>query len=260
MDAGSEVLLEVRAVAKRFGGLVAVRDVTVALRRGEILGLIGPNGSGKTTLLNLISGVYPLTAGEVWLEGRRISGQRASMISQAGVSRTFQKIRLFRGLSALDNVAVALAPERVPRFARQLWLGRVVGRHPRAAERARGLLALVGLEVRATQQARTLSYGEQRLLEIARALATRPKVLLLDEPAAGVSAADVAILRRVLTDLQASRIGIVLVEHHMDVVMQVSTRVVVLDHGEKIFDGLPSTAQRDPAVIMAYLGADGDEH
>ncbi len=253
-----DVVLEVGDVVKRFGGLAAVHGVSWELRAGEILGLIGPNGSGKTTMINLISGVYVPTEGRIALGGQTISGLRPSAISHAGISRTFQKIRLFRSLSVAENVAVALAPRGVPRVGGRLWRGRVVGGDSDAEGSVTTLLRMVGLEHRACDLARNLSYGEQRLLEIARALGTRPRVLLLDEPAAGLSAVDMELLRRVLVCIRDSGVGVVLVEHHMELVMHVSNRIVVLDHGEKIFDGTPDKAQTDPGVVEAYLGAEVD--
>jgi ABC-type branched-subunit amino acid transport system permease subunit/ABC-type branched-subunit amino acid transport system ATPase component len=248
------VVLEVDQVAKRFGGLTAVRNVSWRARAGEITALIGPNGSGKTTMINLVSGVYTLTAGGVRLEGRLISGLRPSAISQAGVSRTFQKLRLFRNLPVGENVAVAMASASVPRFGQRLWKGRVLGYDANADAAVMDLLRIVGLDHRANDLAKNLSHGEQRLLEIARALATRPRVLLLDEPAAGLSGVDVQLLEKVLFAIRRTGVAIVLVEHHMDLVMQISDRIVVLNHGEKIFDGNPASARHDPGVIAAYLG------
>ncbi len=253
------VVLEVDQVVKRFGGLTAVRGVSWKARAGEITALIGPNGSGKTTMINLISGVYAFTEGRIRLEGRLISGLRPSAISQAGVSRTFQKLRLFRELPVGENVAVAMAPVSVPRFGQRLWKGRVLGYDAKADAAVTDLLRIVGLDHRAKDLAKNLSHGEQRLLEIARALATRPRVLLLDEPAAGLSGVDVQLLEKVLFAIRRTGVAIVLVEHHMDLVMQISDRIVVLNHGEKIFDGNPASARHDPGVIAAYLGDEVEE-
>lgn len=254
-----EVVLELNGVVKLFGGLAAVRGVSWQARAGEITALIGPNGSGKTTLINLVSGVYALTEGRISLSGKAISGIRPSAISQAGISRTFQKIRLFRNLPVSENVAVAIAPSTMPRFWQRLWRGRIIGYDAGADAAVLELLALVRLEHRAGELARNLSHGEQRLLEIARALATRPRVLLLDEPAAGLSAVDVQALESVLFAIRASGVAVILVEHHMDLVMQIADRMIVLNHGEKIFDGTPHDARNDAGVIAAYLGTEIEE-
>ncbi|MGH9809515.1 MAG: ABC transporter ATP-binding protein, partial [Terriglobia bacterium] len=208
-----------------------------------------------TTLINVISGGYGPTSGRVVLGGKEISGEPAHVVSHAGISRTFQKIRLFRDLTVLENVAAALYPPRVPSRLPGLWTGRVLGHSSAMLPRAMQLLATVGLAERRDDLARNLSYGEQRMLEIARALATRPRLVLLDEPAAGLSAVDVEFLRGVITCIQRSGIAILLVDHHTTFLMSVAHRIVVLDQGRVIFDGPPAAARRDPGVIKAYLGA-----
>jgi branched-chain amino acid transport system permease protein len=247
-------VLEVNGVTKRFGGLVALRDTSLRVGAGEVVGLIGPNGSGKTTLINVISGGYSPTAGTVTFAGKDLTGKMPYVISHAGISRTFQKIRLFRSLTVVENVAAALhAQQETPR-ASSLWRGRVFGRSATAQVQAMQLLAMVGLERRSDDLAQSLSYGEQRLLEIARALATRPSLILLDEPAAGLSAVDVDFLRGVIGRIQQSGIAILLVDHHTTFLMSVAQRIVVLNQGRVIFDGAPAAARRDPGVIEAYLG------
>jgi branched-chain amino acid transport system permease protein len=252
---GAPKTLVIEGVSKRFGGLSALNDVSMHVGRGEIVGLIGPNGSGKTTLINVVSGGYGPSAGQVVFGRAAISGKAAHLISNAGVSRTFQKIRLFRNLTVFENVAAALYPDRVPAWMPRLWTGRVLGRLSTMHERTSELLVIVGLMARRDELARNLSYGEQRMLEIARALATRPQLILLDEPAAGLSVVDVELLRGVIARIKQSNIALVLVDHHTTFLMSVADRLVVLNQGRVIFDGIPAAARRDRGVIDAYLGA-----
>lgn len=250
--------LSVENISKRFGGLSALNGVSIDVQPGEIVGLIGPNGSGKTTLINIVSGAYDPSDGQVVFGGKVTSGQPAHLISRAGISRTFQKIRLFRNLSVFENVAAALYPDRVPRWLPGLWTGRVLGTFSAMQDQAHELLATVGLLARRDDAARNLSYGEQRMLEIARALATHPQVILLDEPAAGLSAIDVEFLRGVIGRIKQNGIAIVIVDHHTTFLMSVVDRLVVLNQGRLIFAGLPAAARRDAGVIEAYLGTAHD--
>jgi branched-chain amino acid transport system ATP-binding protein len=252
---GVAKVLAIEGISKRFGGLSALNDVSMYVGKGEIVGLIGPNGSGKTTLINVVTGGYGPSTGQVVFGRAVISGKAAHLISNAGVSRTFQKIRLFRNLTVFENVAVALYPDRVPAWLSGLWTGRVLGRSSTMHERTSELLAVVGLRARCDDLTRNLSYGEQRMLEIARALATRPQLILLDEPAAGLSAVDVELLRGVIARIKQNDIAIVLVDHHTTFLMSVVDRLVVLNQGRVIFDGIPTAARRDRGVIDAYLGA-----
>lgn len=252
---GEAKILAIEGISKRFGGLSALNDVSMYVGQGEIVGLIGPNGSGKTTLINVVTGGYGPSAGQVVFGGAVISGKTSHLISNAGVSRTFQKIRLFRNLTVSENVAVALYPDRVPTLLSRMWTGRVLGRFSTMHERTSELLAIVGLRARCDDLARNLSYGEQRMLEIARALATRPQLILLDEPAAGLSSVDVELLRGVIARIKKNDIAIVLVDHHTTFLMSVADRLIVLNQGRVIFDGIPTAARRDQGVIDAYLGA-----
>ena len=252
----AEKLLVVDRVSRNFGGLAAVADFSLDLDPGELVGLIGPNGAGKTTCFNLITGVYAPSAGEIRMAGRRIDGLPPVKINHAGIARTFQNIRLFQNLTVLDNVVVGFnrSPEhgfvrtvlRTPKFSRE-----------RAASEARGmeLLATLSLADKAGFVARNLPYGDQRRLEIARALATGPKVLLLDEPAAGMNPQEKAELMELIRFIRDRfGVGILLIEHDMKLVMSVCERITVLDHGETIAVGTPQQVQCDPAVIEAYLG------
>ena len=252
---GKDKVLAVEGIDKRFGGLFALSDVSLQVGHGEIVGLIGPNGSGKTTLINIISGGYSPTNGQVIFGEAVVSHKPAHMVSNAGISRTFQKIRLFRNLTVFENVAAALYPDRVSVWLPGLWTGRVFGRFSTLHDQTNSLLATIGLTARRDDLARNLSYGEQRMLEIARALATRPQLILLDEPAAGLSAVDVEFLRGVIARIKQSGTAILLVDHHMTFLMSVADRLVVLNQGRVIFDGAPAMARQDPGVIVAYLGA-----
>jgi branched-chain amino acid transport system ATP-binding protein len=254
-----DTLLELRDLTMRFGGLTALDAVSFSIRRGEILGLIGPNGAGKTTCFNAMTGVYRPTSGDVLLEGRSISRSHRYEITRLGIARTFQNIRLFSEMTALENVVVGTDARH-----RTSLLGALVRspRHHReeksAIEKAMALLEFVGIADRAADRAKNLPYGYQRRLEIARALATEPKLLCLDEPAAGFNPAEkdelVALIRKVREDGYT----VLVIEHDMRVVMGVTDRIVVLEFGRKIADGEPDAIREDPAVVAAYLGVPDD--
>ena len=255
----ADPVLEVNNITLTFGGVTALDDVSFAIQPGEILGLIGPNGAGKTTCFNVVTGVYKPTAGDVSFQGQPLAGLKRHQITRLGIARTFQNIRLFKSMTALENVMVGAdarhstgvlsALFRLPRHRREEGEGE---------DRAMELLRFMGLQAKCDELAANLSYGDQRRLEIARAMATKPSLLCLDEPAAGFNPAEKRTLMKLIRNVRDQGYTVLLIEHDMRLVMGVTDRIVVLEFGKKIAEGSPDVIRNDPAVIAAYLGVDED--
>jgi branched-chain amino acid transport system ATP-binding protein len=255
--ADREAIFRASGLHKSFGGVHAVRDITLSIPAGTVFAIIGPNGAGKSTLLNLMSGIHRPDAGRMTFNGLDVTDLPPHRRARRGLCRTFQKIRLFRQLSVLDNVVTGFHARRKIAAWENIWQGPAFHRdRVHFRDEAAALLAFVGLEQRLAARAASLSYGEQRMLEIARALATAPILLLVDEPAAGLNAAEVDRLFARIDLMRARGMTIVIVEHNMDLVMQVADRVLVMDYGQALFEGTPAEVQSHPEVIAAYLGSE----
>jgi ABC-type branched-subunit amino acid transport system ATPase component len=257
MTPGNAILFQAKGLLKSFGGVQAVRDISLSIPAGVVFSIIGPNGAGKSTLLNLMSGIYQPDAGTMTFGGVNLIGMAAQRRVRHGLARTFQKIRLFKQLSALENVIAGFHTRHdIPAWQYIVHGAAFRSDHKRCRDEAMELLTFVGLSGRSKVTAGSLSYGEQRMLEIARALATAPRLLMVDEPAAGLNAVEVDALLTRIAKLRDRDITVVLVEHNMELVMKIADRIIVMDYGQYLFEGAPSEVQGHAGVIAAYLGAE----